>query len=113
MVERVRISIMEYDVIIIGAGAAGIPLADRLSADPSVSVLLLDEGQDFAELDTMPSDLSTCYGIGTGIVSPFYKDYKVTYHPQQLGPRLTTLGKVVGGGTAINGGTFLRGCFNG
>ncbi|SVA43673.1 uncharacterized protein METZ01_LOCUS96527 [marine metagenome] len=101
---------MEYDVIIVGAGAAGIPLADRLSADPSVSVLLLDEGQDFAELDTMPSDLSTCYGIGTGIVSPFYKDYEVTYHPQQLGPRLTTLGKVVGGGTAINGGTFLRGC---
>ena len=101
---------MEYDVIIVGAGAAGIPLADRLSADPSVSVLLLDEGQDFVELDTMPSDLSTCYGIGTGIVSPFYKDYEVTYHPQQLGPRLTTLGKVVGGGTAINGGTFLRGC---
>jgi choline dehydrogenase len=96
------------DVVIVGAGSAGSALANRLSADPSRSVLVLEAGRWDRKWDVfihMPAALT--YPIG----SRFY-DWKYESDPEpHLGGRRVyhARGKVVGGSSSINGMIFQRG----
>ncbi|MCF2519624.1 GMC family oxidoreductase [Dyadobacter sp. CY351] len=94
-----------FDYIIVGAGAAGSVLANRLSADPQIQVLLIEAGSK----DTEPA----IHDPG-GFVSLWGSDLDwnlSTTDQPGLGGRAITInqGKVLGGGTAINAMMYVRG----
>lgn len=95
-----------YDYIIVGAGPAGCVLANRLSADPGVSVLIVDAGKTPSGLEyRMPILSPSLWG------SPEATWMLKSQPEPALGGRPLPIpaGKVLGGGTAINGMTINRG----
>ncbi|HUG31447.1 MAG TPA: GMC family oxidoreductase N-terminal domain-containing protein, partial [Acidimicrobiia bacterium] len=97
-----------YDYVIVGGGSAGSALANRLSADPSTSVLVLEAGRPDSRWDFfihMPAALS--FPIGS-------KRYDWMYESEPE-PNLNdrriyhARGKVLGGSSSINGMIFQRG----
>jgi choline dehydrogenase len=96
---------MKYDVIVIGAGAAGAAIAARVSEDPSRTVLLLEAGPYYATTAQMPDDLLngnnnsyTAHDWG------FQAESNASGRPTRF-PR----GRVVGGSSAVNTAIALRG----
>ena len=98
----------QYDFVIVGGGSAGSALANRLSADPSNRVLVLEAGRPDYPFDVfihMPAALA--FPIG----SRFY-DWKYESEPEPFmhGRRIYhARGKVLGGSSSINGMIFQRG----
>src|SRR4051794_29910672 len=97
-----------YDFVIVGGGSAGSALANRLSADPGTTVLVLEAGRSDYPWDVfihMPAALA--FPIG----SRFY-DWKYESEPEPyMGGRRVyhARGKVLGGSSSINGMIFQRG----
>ncbi|MCH7997246.1 MAG: GMC family oxidoreductase N-terminal domain-containing protein [Chloroflexi bacterium] len=100
---------MKYDHIIVGAGSAGSILANRLSEDPNRSVLLLEAGTDFPDLQQLPGELKYLYGDRPDVYeSEHLWNYEARATDEAL-PILVPRGKVIGGSSAVNGAQFLRG----
>ena len=95
-----------YDYIIIGAGSAGCVLANRLSEDPTLRVLLLEAGpRDWHPFIHMPAGLAKLVGQ-KGI----NWNYDTAPEPQLNQRRLWwPRGKVLGGSSSINAMCYIRG----
>jgi len=96
-----------YDYVIVGAGSAGCVLANRLSADPDVSVCVIEAG---------PSDhLTFIHTPGAFGYFMFSKKYDWSYDAKpnpnirKGQPIFCPRGKTLGGSSSINGMLYVRG----
>lgn len=97
----------KFDYVIVGAGSAGCTLANRLSADPTVSVCLIEAGKkDNSILIRMPA------GVGKLLTDDKDHNWLFETAPQKhmnnrrlFWPR----GKGWGGSSSINGMIYIRG----
>jgi choline dehydrogenase len=95
-----------FDYVIVGAGSAGSVLANRLSADPAISVCVLEAG---------PSDWLPWIHIPAGFIKTFYHpkvNWLYSLEPTEWtgGRRIhAPRGKTLGGSSSINGNVYNRG----
>ncbi len=96
----------EFDYIIVGAGSAGCVLANRLSADPSKRVLLLEAG---GKDNWIWFHIPVGYLFAIGNPRSDWM-FKTEPEPGLNGRSLSyPRGKVIGGSSAINAMVYMRG----
>lgn len=90
-------------IVVVGGGAAGVPLATRLAEQTDATVILVEAGPT----TNLPDDLfdgATLRGADPGHPQNWA-------HPAHLTPDrpwLVARGRAIGGSSAINGGSFVR-----
>ncbi|MBL6079455.1 GMC family oxidoreductase N-terminal domain-containing protein [Belnapia sp. T18] len=95
-----------FDYVIVGSGAAGSVLANRLSADPRVTVCVLEAG---------PPDRNPFIHIPAGFIKTLVDpgvtwQFKTEPLPMTGGRRIsTTQGRTLGGSSSVNGMVYNRG----
>ena len=105
----------QFDYVILGGGSAGCTLANRLSANGTNEVLLVEAGKDYTQ-GNEPADMLDSYPMGASF-NPAYHwtelKVRLSHTPsnsaQRQTPRFLEQARVVGGGSSINAQMANRG----
>jgi choline dehydrogenase-like flavoprotein len=97
-----------FDVIVVGAGSAGIPLATRVVENTGRSVLLIEAGRSFNAVHEFPRDV-----LNARTYAPMLpgnpSNWSLTANLTDAITAPVARGKIVGGSSSINGMIYLRG----
>ncbi len=113
--ERVDFGDKVFDYVIVGGGSAGSVLASRLSARSANEVLLIEAGEDFPPGREPPEILDSFAGTAhsnprftwPGLTAAFLP--RPSNAPDTRPRRRYTQGRVIGGGSSVNGMVSVRG----
>lgn len=103
-------TILSFDYVVVGAGTSGLVVANRLSEDPSVTVVVIEPGTD----QRNNPNVTGTDKLQAAFDTPIDWSYKTTIQPG-AGNRELPLhqGKAWGGCSTINGrSTILKCCGN-
>lgn len=90
----------QYDYIIVGGGTSGLVVANRLSEDPNVSVLVIEAGDSVLNNPNVTDASGPGRALGSDIDWQ-YESTSQTYAGNQ--PQVFRAGKALGGTSTING----------
>lgn len=89
-----------YDYVVVGGGTSGLVVANRLSEDPTVSVLVIEAGASVHD----NHDVKSAGGYGKAFGTDIDYQYESVNQTHAGGPKqVLRAGKALGGTSTING----------